>query len=304
MDVLIQSIHFVFVVILALLPVAHADPNDLSPTQEKAVKDIESQLCKSTDEYIKTIKFLRENKQLFYPEQAARLIAHQVSKGCTGAAERFAEIIILLKKIGLSEKKSLEISLEFAAQDPDVQKNFIEVFTRAFLTEFYDYDFNEAVKIAIELSRDYKGDAVQARKDFIELVHFCKDGKNLDLPNRLCAEFSVRIAHLSQYFRGGVRQPFHSLYNQLRTSKEFSLDVKSALEITYHVLKNGPTAPENFFSAFKFATEKDGLSLDKNKSIEFALNLADRSHIGPKPPIFPVIKGPRLPNENESTGPK
>lgn len=252
--------------------------------------EIEAQLCKSTHEYIKTLKFLRNTREFTFPEKSSRLIAHQVSKGCTGAAERFAEILILLKKVGLSEKKSLEVALDFAAYPPQVQKNFLEIFTKSFLLEFFDYEFHNAVKTAFELSRDYKGNPANARQDFIELVKFCKSTKELDLPMSFCSEYTVRIAKLSQYYPNGVRTHFLKLFQELREKKELSLDVKTALEVAYVVLKAGPKGPENFFEAYKFGTERDGLNIERKKALEFAMVLATRSHLGEKPPVIPSDK--------------
>ena len=119
------------------------------------------------------------------------------------------------------------MALEFSAQTPEVQKNFPEIFTKSFLAEFFDYEYQSAAKLAYELSRDYKGDPVQAREDFLDIVHYCKDGKTLDLPTKLCADLSIRLAHLSQYYPDGVRKPFHKLYSDLREKKEFALDMKN-----------------------------------------------------------------------------
>jgi hypothetical protein len=254
----------------------------------KIIKEQEKLLCGSTDEYVAALKFLRNTKEIVVPETTARLIAEKVAAGCDGAAERFSRVLLQLKSIGLSDRKSLQISLELASAPPDVQKNFTEIFSRAFLTEFFDYDYTLATRLALELSKDYKGDPAQVRDDFLELVRFCKEDKNLGLPNRMCAEFTIKLARLSQFYPEGVRRPFFTLFKELREKKEFSLDIKTALDISYNVLKNGPRAMGNFFDGYKYAMSKEGMSYDHRQAVKFAIKMADRSFVGTQPPIVPA----------------
>lgn len=274
--------------ILIISPVALGYPEDDVPEARRKALELQTKLsCESTDEYIKTIKFIRTNPDLMIPEAASRMIADRVSKGCTGAFERFSKTLLLLKKVGISDAKSLEMALEFAAVSTDTHRNFMEIFTRAFLAEFFDYDYVSAVKLAYELSKDYKGDPVQVRDDFIELVRFCKDSKNLDLPIRLCSEYTVKLAKLSQYYTDGVRQHFYKLYNHLREKKPFEMDIKNALDVTYNVLKGGPKAPDNFFKGYEFATKEEGLNYGHRQAMEFALKMANRSYLGETPTVIP-----------------
>ena len=253
-------------------------------TTPKIVLEGNLKLCHATDEFIKILKFLRSTSEFSFHEDVSRSIAEQVSSGCDGAADRFAKVLVLLKTIGLSEKRSLEMALEFAKSAPDAQKNFIEIFTRTYLQEFFDYEYSKAMQIALELSRDYKGDARVARADFIALAKFCKDPQNLGLPISFCADYSVQVAKLSQFYPDGVAKNFVSLFKSLREKPEFVLDMKSALELTFGILKFGPRSQENFFQAFQFATSD--FKLDKKKALNFAVGLAAHSFIGAQPPIM------------------
>lgn len=279
------------IIISAFVNPLWAAHQDYEPDPHSVIVENQAKsLCSSTDEYIQTLKFLRANKELMFSETTSRLIAEKVARGCGGAAQRFSRILLLLKKIGLSDRKSLEMALEFTNQTPDVQKNFSEIFTRTFLAEFFDYDYQTAAKLAYELSKNYKGEPAQVRDDFIQLVHYCKDGKTLDLPNKLCAAFTLKLARLSQYYPDGIRKPFYNLFQTLREKREFSLDMKTALDVSYNVLKSGPRAPDNFLSAYQFATSKDGLDLDRSKALGFAIRMADRSFIGgEKPPVILAV---------------
>ena len=247
----------------------------------------ETKLCDSTDAYVKTLKFIREAKDFNFNEKAARAIAAQVSKGCTGAAERFTQVLVLLKTVGLSEKKALEIALEFVFSSPEIQKNFIEVFSKSFLAEFFDYEFPKAMKLALELSRDYHGDPTVLRADFISLIKYCKDKKGLDLPLSQCANYAVIVAKLSQYHEKGIAQEFTTLFEQLRFRKDMNFDVKKAMELTPRILQNGPKAKNNFFTAYEFAIKDH--EYDRQKAVAFALEMADRSYSGEQPPILQFI---------------
>ncbi len=80
------------------------------------------------------------------------------------------------------------------------------------------------------------------------------------IPSKLCSEYTIRLARLSQYFPDGVSKHFHKLYTSLREKRELMLDVKTALDVAYNVLKSGPRAPENFYSAYAYAGKKMALS--------------------------------------------
>jgi len=280
-------------ILLALILLGPGTParagydDDMPEVRRKALARQKEKSCESTAEYIKILDFMRENKDFLVTETAARQIADVVSRGCTGAANRFSKILIMLKKIGVTDKKALEMAFEFSRLPDYVQTNFTEIFTKSFLTEFFDYDFTTALALAFELSKNYKGDPVQVRNDFLDLVRFCKDGQKLDLPTKLCAEYTIRLARLSQYYENGVRDPFYKVYQALRDKEEFSYDVKTSLDLSYNILKGGPKAIDNFFAAFNYATQKEGLGFAQDKAMKFALKMAKRSFKGKEPVVIP-----------------
>lgn len=252
------------------------------------LEKLEKELCFSTREYKRVLGFLRQNRVMVLNERVARQVADKVSEGCDGAAERFEKTLILMKTVGLSDRKSLELGLEFSMRDPEVQQNFLEIFNRSFLSEFFDHDYETALNLAYELSKDYKGDPVNVRRDFIALARFCRDGAKLDLPNKLCGELAVKLARLSQFYPEGVTGPFFSLYNNLRNKEQFAFNIKSALDVSYNVLKAGPRAEQNFMEAYEYAIDQQGLGVTKDNAIQFALQMAQRSHRGEEPPVIPA----------------
>ena len=250
--------------------------------EELAQRD--EHLCRSTDEYIQTLNYLRRGQDLQLPEHTARLIADKVSRGCNGAAARFSQVLALMKSVGVSDTRALETSLRFASLPSEVQNNFTEIFTKTFLSEFFDYDYGLAVALATELSIAYRGDPARVRRDFMALAGFCRDSKGLDLPVRLCSEYAIKMARLSEFFPHGVALPFLQLYNRLRSDKEIAMDIKGSLSLSYLILKNGPWAVDNFFRGYSFATETSGLNYGRKQALSFALRMAKRSFEGKQPP--------------------
>ncbi len=268
---------------------APAETKPINEAASKALKEASLKLCHSTDEYKKTLQFLRDTPDLTIREDVARRIADRVSKGCDGASERFSVVILLLKKIGISETKAIDMSVEVSALPPEMQKNFVEVFTNSFLGEFFDFDYSRAMLLAFELSRDYRGDPTVVREDFIKLVRFCKEANALELPIKMCADYMTKIAKSSQYFQSGVAKPFLELFSALRERKDLSLDIKTSLRVAEQVLRNGPLGPENFLHGYELARKT--LEFDKHHALDFAINLAGRSFVGDSPPIMQFPNG-------------
>ncbi len=275
--------------LLSISAQAYVD-DELDFLLNKQAEQNEKRLCNSTQEYQKSLDYLRKSKLLTLTETTARAVADKISQNCDGASERFAKVLTAMKTTGLSDRTALAFALDFSSLSDKLQDNFVEIFTKTFLAEFFDYDYKKAVAVALELSRDYQGDAVQVREDFLALVKFCKDSKELDLPVQLCADYSIKIARLSQYYSKGIQAPFKKLFAALREHPTMSLNVKSSMDVSYRVLQAGPRAPENFLAALKYATEKDGLDASEGDAMAFALKMASRSHLGAAPPVYSPIQ--------------
>lgn len=270
---------------------SHAYVDDeLNKLIDDQIEANEKLLCYSTDEYQKTLDYLRSLKEVAMTENAAREISDNVSKNCDGAAERFGKVLTVMKASGLSDRTSLAFAMDFSSRSDETMNNFVEIFTKSFLAEFFDFDYKKALGVALEMSRDYHGDPIRLREDYIALVKFCADNKELDLPMQVCSEYSLRLARLSQHFADGIHGPFLELYKVLRSNESLNLNVQSALEVAYKVLQSGPRAPENFITALKYATDKKGLDTTQGEAMEFALKMASRSHLGELPPIYSPIR--------------
>ncbi len=130
-----------------------------------AQEDVHFDFCDSTPELIRTYEFLKEQKEVPTTEEQNLRVAEIVSEGCNGAAERFIEVILLLKKAGLSSAGSLRFCLEFSKLPKDVQKNFVEIFQDIYSPEMYNQDYKFAVEMALKLSKEFKGSTRTVRKD-------------------------------------------------------------------------------------------------------------------------------------------
>jgi len=240
--------------------------------------------CKATEEYIKTLEFLRKEEVI--PENEARQIARKVSEGCGGASERFIKAYLMMQKSGVSLQKSVDVGLALTKEDPLTVRNFHEIFEKMYLGEYLDVNFKSSFEIAFELSRNFKGNLEMARKDFNEFSKFCMDHKKVGLSVTQCAKLAVSFARLSQYYPRGVFSEFKTIYELLREDKRFGVGLKEGLELSEQILQNGPAAKLNFIQAYNYATTKSGMNLTGREALTFALGMARLSHAGETPPIF------------------
>lgn len=248
-------------------------------------------LCDSTTEFISSFEFLRKNGGAGMKDEVARGVADHVARGCDGAAARFEETYGLLTKMGVSQIKSLEMSIEFSRLGSDIQRNFFEILKHSYLSEFFDYDFDVALRIAFEFSRDLKGNHVLARDDFISLVKFCLDKSNMALPANICGLMALDLVRLSPYFPTGIFKPFTEFYEKLRVGESYGLSVRDSIEVVMRVLKYGPRSPDNFNRAYDYALSEKGLRASPREALLFALRMARRSATGHPLPLAKMEDG-------------
>lgn len=241
--------------------------------------------CKSSEEYIKTLEFLRKENSV--PENDMRQVAHRVAKGCNGSAERFSRVYLVMRKSGVSLQKSVEVGLALVSEDPLTVNNFHEIFQKMYLNEHFNINFKSSFEIAYELSKKFQGNLDKVREDFTEFYKFCADHKSLNLSITQCSELAVRFARLSQYYPKGIFKDFKQIYETLRDDKRFGVSLKESLELAEKILKNGPTAKVNFLQAYNYASMKSGLDLPGREALIFGLQMTQLSFVGEKPPVYP-----------------
>ncbi|MCB0384781.1 MAG: hypothetical protein KDD43_05260 [Bdellovibrionales bacterium] len=247
--------------------------------------DTDVKLCYSTQEYILALEFLRSHGTAGMRDEVARGLADQVSRGCDGAAERFRETYLALTKMGVAHIKALEIAMEFSQLSTEVQENFFEILNHSYLTEFLNYDFEMALRIAYEFSKDLKAYHGRARDDFIALVKFCLNPKEMSVPVNVCGLMALELVRLSPHYPEGVFKSFQDLYAKLRAGESFGLSLRDSLEVIVRVLKFGPRAPANFHRGYDFAVSQKGLNYPPHEALKFALRMARRSATGKPLPL-------------------
>jgi hypothetical protein len=241
--------------------------------------------CKSTEEFVKALEFLRKEKSI--PEKEARRVSTLVAAGCDGAAERFSKAYLTMRKSGVALQKAVDVGLALVNEDPLTINNFYEIFEKMYLGEFYDVSFQTSFEIAYELSKEFRGNLEMARNDFNKFTKFCMDDKQMGLSVPQCAKLSVKFARLSQYYPKGIFEPFKEVYLMLREDKRFGVSMKEALEVSERIIRNGPMARVNFLQAYNYASMKDGLALSGREALVFAVKMSGLSSLGEEPPIFP-----------------
>jgi len=258
--------------------------------------------CDPIIEYKEALQFFRKEKGDINPSEArARSLAFEISKGCLGGAKRFIKVCLLLKRSGVDHSRAIEYAVEFAKSDDETVENFFELFKKTYLGEYFDLDYTTALKISFELSKLFKGNRKQARLDFLEISQFCTSKDGMNLPVSKCAEISVIMTRLSQYYPDGIRSDFLKLYKALREDRRFGVSILTAVRIMNEVLPYGPTAPQTFLKSYEFAIDPSGLASGGMSAVKFAVQMAKGAVKKWPPPIYTPPKFP-TPNPDIHSG--
>lgn len=235
----------------------------------------ENLTCAASDEFIKTHKFLLEFKDVPLNEKASRRIANQVSLHCQGAGDRFQKTLILMSRLGVGVKPSLEIALRMAAETDSVQQAFAEILKTSYLTEYLDLNFKTAINLAYKFSVYSSSNPEATKNDFTQFVSFCKNQQEMGLSLSVCTQYAVELAKISVFYKKGLFDDFKTIFEELKDSGKYGLTLKESLQVSYDVLSYGPLAPMNFKRGYSYASEQ--LSLTGKDALNFALDMAGRS---------------------------
>jgi hypothetical protein len=229
--------------------------------------------CTTAREYITTLEYLRDRKEMAMPEADARKVALEASQGCTGAALRLIRVTTTLSQSGMGAKDAIRRGLEFAKRTDQETETFLTVFNRAYAQDAMDLDLRASVRMADELTRDFEADTVAVRDDFIRLLDFCSGSEKLGLPKPQCGAFAARLAKQGQKWSGGISAPYIQAFEFAVSNKGPALTTARAIEIANQLTAAGPGSAENFVDAYKYAVSKKGLGLADNAALGFALKI-------------------------------
>jgi hypothetical protein len=233
--------------------------------------------CTVTKEFITTLEFLRQSSSFQMDEKIARDLAMKVSSGCDGASKRFIMVANLLAKAGMDVRNGLEVALKLSSKDDATTNNFIHLFKLVYTPNFLDLTVGEAVDTGLALSEQFNADQKMASQDFEKIVRFCLAEKELNLPGRKCAKLGIQVTKHGERFHKPIAPAFIKLYQFIQSKKVASLGLNDILSIVEKVITNGPVGVENFIQAYNYAQLEKGLALDQGKSIEFAIQLSNKT---------------------------
>lgn len=258
--------------------------------------------CPSAKEFITTLEYLRAHTEYAIGEEAARKTAAQVAVGCEGAAQRFVRTVQILSMAGLSARDAFREGIDLSGRTTAEAETYITVFVAAFNRDGLDLDLASSVRIARSLATEFDGDPLAVRQDFDELVAFCVGRKELNLPRPLCAEFAARMARHGQAFSGGISGPFLDTLAFLSSDPRGpGLATHEALRLAERLVATGPTVPENFVQAYRYAVAKGGLDLASQQAFAFADSLASGGRQGAARAVasVPQASPPSSPTKSE-----
>ena len=88
-----------------------------------------------------------------------------------------------------------------------------------FLQNYLDMDLASSLKMARELSLEYRGNPMAAAMDYAKLTEFCVQEKGLDLSKPRCGKLAVRVARACTGHEGvvGGQPPRVAPRNLLKT---------------------------------------------------------------------------------------
>ncbi|HAZ12216.1 MAG: hypothetical protein A2X86_03175 [Bdellovibrionales bacterium GWA2_49_15] len=240
--------------------------------------DLPQRNCLSTREYVTSLNFLREQKALGLEEKDARNLADLVSKGCTGAAQRFIKTTNLLVQAELPSRIAITTAQEMSGKSDQVSENFAQIFAKVYLEKFFDLPASEALRLARSLAFDIERSPSKVIEDFTILSDFCLSRKGLDLPLAQCLALMEKVIPQGREQEDSVAKAFIRLFEFLSSDEKGpKMATLKAIEEGKKTIQYGPNAVDNFIQAYAFATSATGLGLTYGQGVEFAQKLSERT---------------------------
>ncbi|MBL7663665.1 MAG: hypothetical protein JNM93_00920 [Bacteriovoracaceae bacterium] len=257
-----------FITILVLISTAYAE----------TTPEVLHAECSSAKEFITTLEYLRSRNEFQLDSSQALKVSEKVATACTGAAQKFVDVVNLLTKLTVDSKSAVETAVMLSAQERGVVDNYLTIFKYAFVEDGLDLDLMNSLSMAKSLSVEFKGEQKKARDDFLELVKFCTHMKTLNLPLGSCAQTAAKVTRMGEKFKNSVASPFKDLFHFLTEAEAGpKLSKLEGLKFAEEMMGFGPMAEDNFVQAYKYAISKDGLGFSQVHALAFAKNLAKYS---------------------------
>jgi hypothetical protein len=230
--------------------------------------------CESSKELITAFNFLVSAKEVKLQNAQALAISKEVAKGCSGAARRFIEIVLLLDKAKISVDAAIKVATLVAASSDAGAETFKIVFVEAFLKDGLDLDALSALRMAKAMSVEYPGNPDQSGKDFGRIVKFFLAPDGLAMPRPQCGELAARITHLGVRRPEGIGDDYVEILTKLMDPAGANLATSDARALVDSMLEQNPYSVKNFLETYKFAIAPQGANLDRKDAVNLAKTVA------------------------------
>lgn len=241
----------------------------------KSEKEVET--CSPAREYITTLNYLMDKKEFAVEKPVAMKIADTVSKGCNRAAQNFIFTMDLLTKVEMPTAQALKIATDVASSSYEKGHAFRFILKSSFAPGKLDLPLKDSVNYALKLSVEFEGDAVIARDDFEDIVEYCNENDEFDIPVSTCGQIAYNVAKSTSKFKKSLANDFIELYEYMIEEDGPNMTTADALKNAEMLMTFGPTSKNSFVNAYKFASHKKGLSFTRSKAISFAIDLTKKS---------------------------
>lgn len=235
--------------------------------------------CDSSKEFITTLEYLRSEagEAAKDKELQNRKLAEYVSSYCSGAAYRFIKVVRLFQKMDLGINNAIPVAKEAVKVENERVELFVYVFKKLYLKRGFDLNPNQAIQVSKNFLKPTNVPAKVMKSEFSELSDYCQSNRGLARNKYQCAKLVWDLLASLEGQQTKIAESFIKNYEQLIYNREDSFSSYDAIKLSKKLLQHGPNAIENFRQAYKYATDDDGLNLNRMDAVKFAEKMASRS---------------------------
>lgn len=233
--------------------------------------------CKSSEEFIKTVDFLKKQNEFIISEVEIVKTGLAISENCNGAFERFKKMMLTLIKTGVILDNGLKFSISYSKQSDEAVDAFVSLYEGLVLEEKFNMPFYKAFETARAFAESTQSkDKKILKQDFLSFLKFClgEDGGS-ELPLETCRQISFDYLKLQSIFEKSVFAEFKALFMFLRDNRQTGLPIAVAMTTTQKVLFNGPGARTNFVDSYLYGLNK--LDMKPEQAVKLGLRMAGQS---------------------------
>jgi hypothetical protein len=244
--------------------------------------------CLPAREFITTLEFLKRQKHVTLPTSEQLKVADRVKQGCRGSAERFVRAVELFSDAKGPSTWILERAVSLAQSSDPQARNYFLVFKSAFASDGLDLTFSEADQMATALSqgapnRSASGGPTELElgRDFEAFVSRCLasvESGGWELPRAECAKRAVQSLTAPHWGRLRAGAAFDIIEKFIEGSSRDkdgpAFSVREALDLASELLTQSVEAPQEYLTAYRYATQTSGLELARPAARSFAYQLA------------------------------